>query len=34
MMTSDVNFINGIKMVGAQPYDAFRQVIDKELANE
>lgn len=25
-------FINGIPLVGAQPFDAFKQVIDKELA--
>jgi protein-disulfide isomerase len=25
-------FINGIALVGAQPYDVFKQVIDKELA--
>ena len=25
-------FINGIKLVGAQPYEAFKQVIDAELA--
>lgn len=27
-------FINGIPLVGAQPYDIFKQVIDKELAGE
>jgi protein-disulfide isomerase len=27
-------FINGIPIVGAQPYDVFRQIIDKELAGE
>jgi len=27
-------FINGIKLVGAQPYQAFKQVIDAELANQ
>ena len=25
-------FINGIKLVGAQPYEAFKQIIDAELA--
>ncbi len=25
-------FVNGIKLVGAQPYEAFKQVIDAELA--
>lgn len=27
-------FINGIKLVGAQPYSAFQQVIDKEISNK
>jgi protein-disulfide isomerase len=27
-------FINGIAIVGAQPFDVFKQVIDKELAGE
>jgi protein-disulfide isomerase len=27
-------FINGLMVVGAQPYDVFKQVIDKELAGE
>lgn len=27
-------FINGLAVVGAQPLDAFKQVIDKELAGE
>ena len=27
-------FINGIPLVGAQPYAAFKQVIDKELGNK
>jgi len=27
-------FINGIPVVGAQPYDVFKQLIDKELAGE
>ena len=27
-------FINGIALVGAQPYDVFKQVIDLELAGE
>ena len=27
-------FINGLALVGAQPLDAFKQVIDKELAGE
>ncbi len=27
-------FINGIPIVGAQPYEVFKQVIDKELAGE
>ncbi len=27
-------FINGIALVGAQPYETFKQVIDKELAGE
>ena len=27
-------FINGIAVVGAQPFDVFKQVIDKELAGE
>ena len=27
-------FINGLAIVGAQPLDAFKQVIDKELAGE
>lgn len=27
-------FINGIPLVGAQPYEVFKQVIDKELAGE
>jgi protein-disulfide isomerase len=27
-------FLNGIPLVGAQPYDIFSQVIDKELAGE
>jgi|TARA_B100001964_G_scaffold244899_1_gene328723 protein-disulfide isomerase len=26
-------FINGIKLVGAQPYEAFKQVIESELSN-
>jgi len=26
-------FINGIRLVGAQPYEAFKQAIDAELAN-
>ena len=24
-------FINGIKLVGAQPYNAFQQIIEQEL---
>ena len=27
-------FINGLAVVGAQPIDVFKQVIDKELAGE
>ncbi len=27
-------FINGVPIVGAQPIDAFKQLIDKELAGE
>jgi protein-disulfide isomerase len=27
-------FINGIALVGAQPLDVFKQLIDKELAGE
>ena len=27
-------FINGIRLVGAQPYQAFQQVIEAELANQ
>ena len=27
-------FINGIPIVGAQPYDVFKQIIDQELAGE
>ena len=27
-------FINGIAVVGAQPIDVFKQVIDQELAGE
>jgi protein-disulfide isomerase len=27
-------FLNGIPIVGAQPYDIFKQVVDKELAGE
>jgi protein-disulfide isomerase len=27
-------FINGLALIGAQPIDAFKQVIDKELAHE
>jgi len=27
-------FVNGLAVVGAQPYDVFKQVIDKELAGE
>jgi len=27
-------FINGLAIVGAQPIDVFKQVIDKELAGE
>jgi len=27
-------FVNGIPMVGAQPFEAFKQLIDKELAGE
>jgi len=27
-------FINGIAVVGAQPFDVFKQVIDQELAGE
>jgi protein-disulfide isomerase len=27
-------FINGLAIVGAQPLDVFKQVIDKELAGE
>lgn len=27
-------FINGIPLVGAQPYEVFKQLIDKELAGE
>ncbi len=27
-------FINGLAVVGAQPFDVFKQVIDKELAGE
>jgi protein-disulfide isomerase len=27
-------FINGIPVIGAQPYAAFKQVIDKELGNQ
>ena len=25
-------FINGISLIGAQPFEAFQQVIDKELS--
>lgn len=27
-------FVNGLALVGAQPLDAFKQIIDKELAGE
>jgi protein-disulfide isomerase len=27
-------FLNGMAIVGAQPYDVFKQIIDKELAGE
>lgn len=27
-------FLNGIPLVGAQPFDVFQQIIDKELASE
>jgi protein-disulfide isomerase len=27
-------FINGLAVVGAQPFDVFKQVIDQELAGE
>jgi len=27
-------FVNGVPIVGAQPLDAFKQLIDKELAGE
>lgn len=27
-------FVNGLKLVGAQPYEVFQQIIDKELAGE
>ncbi len=27
-------FINGIPIVGAQPYEVFKQIIDKELDGE
>ncbi len=27
-------FINGLPLVGAQPFEVFQQVIDKELAGE
>ncbi len=27
-------FLNGLPIVGAQPYDVFKQVIDQELAGE
>jgi protein-disulfide isomerase len=27
-------FLNGLPLVGAQPYEVFKQVIDKELAGE
>ena len=27
-------FVNGIPVVGAQPYDVFKQLIDQELAGE
>jgi protein-disulfide isomerase len=27
-------FINGLAVIGAQPIDVFKQVIDKELAGE
>jgi protein-disulfide isomerase len=27
-------FINGLRLVGAQPFDMFKQVIDKELTNK
>jgi protein-disulfide isomerase len=27
-------FVNGLAIVGAQPLDVFKQVIDKELAGE
>jgi predicted DsbA family dithiol-disulfide isomerase len=27
-------FVNGIALVGAQPYEIFKDVIDKELAGE
>lgn len=27
-------FVNGLPLVGAQPLEAFKQVIDKELAGE
>ena len=25
-------FVNGVKLVGAQPYEAFKNIIDAELA--
>jgi protein-disulfide isomerase len=27
-------FVNGLKLVGAQPYEVFQQIIDKELAGQ
>jgi predicted DsbA family dithiol-disulfide isomerase len=27
-------FLNGIPLVGAQPYDVFKEVIEQELAGE
>jgi len=27
-------FVNGLALVGAQPLDSFKQIIDKELAGE
>jgi protein-disulfide isomerase len=27
-------FVNGLAVVGAQPYEVFKELIDKELAGE
>jgi protein-disulfide isomerase len=32
--STPIFFINGLAIVGAQPYEVFQQVIDKELAGE